>query len=62
MAFSDLGLSQEFLTELEGMEANIHYKTQDLVFALLKVKKYHNKHYEQLYNDLTEGKIKFSLK
>ena len=62
MAFSDLGLSQEFLTELEGMEASIYYKTQDLVFRLLKVKKYHNKHYEQLYIDLMEGKIKFSLK
>ena len=62
MDFSDLGLSTEFLGELDTMEKSLKYRTQDLAFALLKVKKYQPDHYQQLSNDLTQGKIRLSLK
>ena len=62
MAFSDLGLSQEFLEELRKMEASIQYQAQDLSFALLKVRKYQRDQYDLLYAKLTEGKVKLSLK
>ena len=62
MAFSDLGLSPEFLEELREMEASIQYQAQDLSFALLKVRKYQRDQYDLLYAKLTEGKVKLSLK
>ena len=36
--FSDLGLSKDFLKELDEMELSVKYQAQDLVFALLKSK------------------------
>ena len=62
MNFSDLGLSQDFLEELQAMEASIKYQPQDLAFALLKIKKYKPDHYNILYQKLNEGKLKLSLK
>ena len=62
MAFSDLGLSQEFLEELRKMEASIQYQAQDLSFALLKIRKYQREQYNLLYAKLTAGKVKLSLK
>ena len=55
--FCNLGLSEEFLKELDGMETNVTYKTQDLVFALLKIKKHQTDHYEKLDDNLIKGKL-----
>ena len=38
------------------MERDVKYKAQDLVFALLKIKKYQTDHYKRLYDDLIKGK------
>ena len=38
------------------MEASVKYQAQDLVFALLKIKKYQTDHYNQLYDNLIKGK------
>ena len=54
--FSNLGLSKDFLKELDEMERDVKYKAQDLVFALLKIKKYQTDHYKRLYDDLIKGK------
>ena len=56
-SFSNIGLSKDFLKELDEMETSVKYKAQDLVFALLKIKKYRPKNYEQLYDDLIKGKL-----
>ena len=42
--FSDLGLSKDFLKELDEMELSVKYQAQDLVFELLKIKKYQTDH------------------
>ena len=38
------------------METSAKYKAQDLVFALLKIKKYQPDNYKRLYDDLIKGK------
>ena len=56
MLFANSGLSKDFLKELEEMETSAKYKAQDLVFALLKIKKYQPDNYKRLYDDLIKGK------
>ena len=60
--FSDLGLSKDFLKELDEMELSVKYQAQDLAFALLKIKKYQTDHYERLYNNLIKGKSFYNIK
>ena len=60
--FSDLGLSKDFLKELDEMELSVKYQAQDLVFALLKIKKYQTDHYERLYNNLIKCKSFYNIK
>ena len=56
MLFANSGLSKDFLKKLEEMETSAKYKAQDLVFALLKIKKYQPDNYKRLYDDLIKGK------
>ena len=60
--FSDLGLSKDFLKELGEMELSVKYQAQDLVFALLKIKKYQTDHYERLYNNVIKGESFYNIK
>ena len=52
----NLGLSEDFLKKLDEMETSAKYKAQDLVFALLKIKKYQPDNYKRLYDVLIKGK------
>ena len=56
MLFANSVLSKDFLKELEERETSAKYKAQDLVFALLKIKKYQPDNYKRLYDDLIKGK------